>query len=675
MSLPRPAAGGARFVPSHASETEYLDFLRESRYAEATIQRILRHRSRFVAEYPTLEDWLAAPLPERVGSLPQKRNPNGISRTSFMARPYLYFLALRGYARFDWEWLVAAHHLNLGPYLATAGLEPVMEKLTEEAAGLGYSRRSAGAAIQWNVARLFMRTGNAAISSVGQAEIEEAMAAVLAFRDREDVEIYFDSAQQCEEYTGRYRSLLHLFGTLLYHRGQMSSPPRRTRPRTLFPVSRKPRMESVAERYLTVRQTDGAFTTVDTIARALRSYVAWSAEAHPEVESFAEVTRDHTLEYAQVLSERISERTGRPLSVVTRRVMLGSLSVFFRDTAAWEWEEVPGRALLLPGDRPRLPDRVPRYIPEEQLPALMDAIRSLECPYRRAALLVARWSGARRDEIRRLEADCLDSYPDGTPRLRIPAGKTHEERTVPLNEEAAAALRELQALGREGRGLLDPRTGKLTRHLFMRYGKMLSASYLFETSLQEVCARAGIGDADGTDAVTAHRFRHTVGMQMAERDAKLDTIKKLLGHKSSDMTMTYAQISDREVLKDYQKVLGPGATIAGPLAQTLRGGELPTSDVEWIKANFYETELELGYCLRLPQEGPCQCELYFGCAKFVTTKEYAPRLRKRREREFELIEDAASNGWEREVERHGCTVTRIEQLLSELDEPVEENGG
>ena len=47
------------------------------------------------------------------------------------------------------------------------------------------------------------------------------------------------------------------------------------------------------------------------------------------------------------------------------------------------------------------------------------------------------------------------------------------------------------------------------------------------------------------------------------------------------------------------------------------------------------------------------------------------RLRSRRVRELELIEDAISAGWEREVERHRCATKRIEQLLEELGEPFE----
>jgi hypothetical protein len=91
-----------------------------------------------------------------------------------------------------------------------------------------------------------------------------------------------------------------------------------------------------------------------------------------------------------------------------------------------------------------------------------------------------------------------------------------------------------------------------------------------------------------------------------------------------------------------------------------------------LKTNFFKTELELGHCLRLPSEGPCECDLYLSCAKFVTTREYAPRLWARRIRELELAGDADARGWEREMERHRCAAARIEQLLGELNEPFDD---
>src|SRR5256886_4971686 len=54
---------------------------------------------------------------------------------------------------------------------------------------------------------------------------------------------------------------------------------------------------------------------------------------------------------------------------------------------------------------------------------LMVAVESLDYPHQRTALLLLRWSGARRGEIARLTLDCLDAYPDGHPRLRIQIGR------------------------------------------------------------------------------------------------------------------------------------------------------------------------------------------------------------------------------------------------------------
>jgi hypothetical protein len=124
------------------------------------------------------------------------------------------------------------------------------------------------------------------------------------------------------------------------------------------------------------------------------------------------------------------------------------------------------------------------------------------------------------------------------------------------------------------------------------------------------------------------------------------------------------------VLADYQAVLQPGAIVAGPLADTLRRGELDNTAIDWLMTNFYKTELELGRCLRLPQEGPCECDLYLTCPKFVTTPQYTPRLRERLRTEETLAADASERGWAREVERHRCTAERIRSLLTDLGEPA-----
>jgi integrase len=158
------------------------------------------------------------------------------------------------------------------------------------------------------------------------------------------------------------------------------------------------------------------------------------------------------------------------------------------------------------------------------LDKLMPAVDAIACPFQRAALLVARWSGARRTEIQKLPVDCLDRYPDGTPRLRLSGRKTYRERIVPLHEDAAEALQKVIDLRRNAteRPFTDERTGEEIRYLFMSHGKLLSTYYLFETPIQDACKAAGFvrpggRGGSGRGTVSAHRFRHTVGTQFGER--------------------------------------------------------------------------------------------------------------------------------------------------------------
>ena len=95
---------------------------------------------------------------------------------------------------------------------------------------------------------------------------------------------------------------------------------------------------------------------------------------------------------------------------------------------------------------------------------------------------------------------------------------------------------------------------------------------------------------------------------------------------------------------------------------------LDQDTVDWLKSNYFKTELELGHCLRLPVEGPCECDLHLRCSKFFTTSEYTPRLRDRLALEQQLIQDATERGWPREVERHTAIKARIIELLTELGE-------
>jgi integrase len=652
----------------------------------------MRAYRRFTECWPDLEDWFAAPLPVRLGFAGPGLNAAGRG-PGHQAAGYLVYLSLvRGIA-LDYEFLLGRRFAR--PFHPSAGGRglgvslDLLERHRDRMVELGYPRERAWHTLHWGFGRLVLHRADPDLNAVTSADLLELGAAVRAFGARDDFtelrQLMFGNDPGRVAPTmalGCVRgqlARLHAVHVLLFNTGQVSQPPL---PGTqhaaswadeLMPGPGAAAVRLTAERYLRLRLDAGLDRpqTVRLARAALRRFTGWLTSQHPEITSFAGVTRTVIEEYLQWLPGQISARTGTPLRVSTVKHEINNIAAFFRDTAIWGWSDVPGHPLLTGRDAPRTPESLPRFLPRHELGQLMNAVAALPDPMQRAALLVARWSGARRDEIRRLALDCLDAYPDGHPRLRIPVGKGHAERMIPLHPDAAAALGEAITLARAQKAIArhDPSAGRAVRHVFIRRGQLLSAAFLFDHPLRAACTAAGLTDEHGIPAVSAHRFRHTVGTQLAEGGARIQTIMAILGHKSAGMSLIYSRLSDPEIRRQYEQALAAGGRIAGPAATALLDGHLDDQAVHWLQASFLKTELELGHCLRLPAEGPCECDLVLNCPKFLTTSEYAPRLRARLHREDELIADARERGWQREIERHQATRHRIQQLLTELGEP------
>ena len=665
----------------HCPESEYLSHVRGQDIHPGYRNQKIRYYRAFKAAWPRMAEWFAVPLVGRVGRMPQETQKTASYPISFNARPYLVFLGLRGYVTFDYAWMFGAGQIRIDDAATAMGIELGASELIEEAVALGYNANSARQAMRWTVGRIALHTGIQHASEITDDHITGALGAVRLFSERDDLDHFYPSAQDfLDNAAKQWITHLHQLQVVLFHRGQVATQPRKLMPSWKPPLVLPPRMQAVADKWLAARRLTDAPATVEKLEIAVRRFGEWLAEHHPAIVSYAEVTRDHCLAWAESLAEAPAEKTGKPLGAVTRIQRISGLSQLFPDAAAWEYDDVPGFAPITSRDAPKLPQRIPRFIPDHELDLVMPVINDITSPFQRAALLVARWSGARRDEIRHLPIDCLDHYPDGTPRLRLPGRKTYKERVVPLHQDAADALQKVIDLRKNGpeRPFTDPRTGEQIRYLFMDHGKLLSLYYLFNTPIQQACMEVGLvvpggkkGGPGVRGTISAHRFRHTVGTQLAERGAKLHTIMKVLGHSSVSMALIYAQISDQEVLRDYKSVLAPRAVIAGPAALDLKSGVLPDDAVHWLKTNFFKTELELGHCLRLPAEGPCECDLYLTCTKFVTTPEYAPRLRARLEVEQQLVQDADERGRTREAERHTAIARRLRRLLTDLGETTE----
>lgn len=95
-------------IRMHAPVDEYNRYLERCTH-DPVYRRMLRHyRDEFMASYPDIEEWFAAPLFERVGHEWLRADvPRAQQTICHRARSYVHYLALRGHIWLDWDWLLA----------------------------------------------------------------------------------------------------------------------------------------------------------------------------------------------------------------------------------------------------------------------------------------------------------------------------------------------------------------------------------------------------------------------------------------------------------------------------------------------------------------------------------------------------------------------------------------
>ena len=207
-------------------------------------------------------------------------------------------------------------------------------------------------------------------------------------------------------------------------------------------------------------------------------------------------------------------RIERGLSPRTTNAEISALRLFFAD-AMGQPEKVQGLRSR------RIPDSLPRSIPEADVERLVQGIKDLRY---RTATLTAYGAGLRIAEVVALQIGDVRSE-EGL--LRIRSGKGGHERMAHLPGPVLDALRRYWSKTR-------PRPSSW---LFCQYSpdRPITAQSL-RKAFNASRDRAGLGRD-----VTFHCLRHAVGTHLHERGAETSVVQDLLGHKSPEATRVYAR--------------------------------------------------------------------------------------------------------------------------------------
>jgi hypothetical protein len=230
--------------------------------------------------------------------------------------------------------------------------------------------------------------------------------------------------------------------------------------------------------------------------------------------------------------------------------------------------------------------------------ARLAAQTAIAQPFDRLVIELLSRTGMRVGELCGLAADAVVTL-NMTPWLRVPVGKLHNDRYVPLHPNALRLLTEWTAKHPPINGYLLHHNGRpLDRHHVGRIVRRVSRD-------------AGLGN------VHPHQLRHTLATQAINRGMRLEAIATMLGHRSLRMTLTYARIANKTVADEY-------ATASAKIDALYTNSD-PEQRLAQL-AGEHRRMLANGWCNR-PIDTDCVYEtICEGCGYYQTTIEFRPTL-------------------------------------------------
>lgn len=375
-----------------------------------------------------------------------------------------------------------------------------------------------------------------------------------------------------------------------------------------------PLLAATFRRYLIQLTTFLAPRSVEAADQTLRQFTRWLVAA-TDVRTVASISRAHFEDYKLWLAAQPGVRGGL-MAKNTQRQRLRMIKICFERLIEWQWPDAPGRNPILSGDIPPRPEPLPKFLNDQDAAKLMAAARAHRLPrYRLVVEMLAR-TGLRAGELCDLAADAVCKIGDAH-WLRVPVGKLRNDRFIPLHPDLVALLVEW--------------TADNTEHIRAQ-GRLMADEHapLERRTVHRIVAacgrRAGIGP------VHPHQLRHTLATQAINRGMRLEAIAALLGHRSMEMTLTYARIADRVVADEYNAVsaqidalyaaAGPGAVLPA---------EIETQAMTRLRKEAHARMLGNGLCTR-PVELECRMETACEtCAYFETGPEFVPVLIRQRD--------------------------------------------
>jgi len=269
-----------------------------------------------------------------------------------------------------------------------------------------------------------------------------------------------------------------------------------------------------------------------------KQFLAYLEKNWPNLRSPSQLRRDpHVLGWLRSLYEHQP-----PYANKSRMEMIIQVRRLLNDLLVCD--HPPSEDLFVPGDCPPHDKYLPKPLsPEDD--RQLQAQLSRQGGLRSQALLLMRATGIRIGECLQLTVDSLRKVAPDQWALRVPLGKLHSERWIPVDDDTRAIFNRILSL----RVLATPPKGPgpSARLLLQKNGRPPSY-WAVRNELINAARHAACSVQP-----TPHQLRHSFATEMLRAGASLPVVKELLGHRSIEMTLRYVQVSQVDLQREYYK--------------------------------------------------------------------------------------------------------------------------
>lgn len=412
-------------------------------------------------------------------------------------------------------------------------------------------------------------------------------------------------------------------------------------------------LRQIVKKYISYRL---AINTVNCcgILTYLGKFSNFLLEFHPNI-SAEKIDRTIIIGYMKYLSST-------SFLPQTRTTYLIQLRAFLEISAREFWANFPKERIIYDEELPKLPEPLPRFIPEIVLKQLFQHLDNVAIIYQRM-IYVLYEVGMRISELLTLQYGCLLQDREGSWWIKYFQSKLKTEHTQPISAELAAII-QAQQKDLAGKDSLPP------KFLFPNSkGQPFNVSQASRV-LNRLAIKYKITDTSGVIwHFEAHQFRHSFATRHINSGVPHHIVQRLLGHKSPGMTSRYAHILDKTLKQEYEIALNKRKLVDISGRIITENAEADRSELQWLKQFVDARTLPNGYCSIPLALSPCpHPNACLTCPHFRTDQQYLQTHEKQLEETISMLKISRTRGWTIQTENNERIINNLQKIIASLKE-------